>query len=168
MTVLVRKKYEVVHHTSNLLPIIGQLWSFTDFPLKWISVFLSKVNEAIKPLAFSSSNRTVTNRSKSWTKTCASSFICTFPVKVSTVIWFLDLLQVSISSELKSLLLSIFLAKFHATLLSRSASFLKTGCARISLMSFTFLDNSSRLPFSDRACHVSLFLHFRYWRGCLL
>ena len=53
-------------------------------------------------------NRTVTNRSKSRTKTCASSCICTVLITVSTVIWFLDLLRkVSIFSELKTPLLSI-------------------------------------------------------------
>ena len=34
------KKYEVVH--CRWLPIIGQLWSFTDFPLKRISVSWAK------------------------------------------------------------------------------------------------------------------------------
>ena len=46
------KKFEVVHCTSCWLPIVGQLWSFTDFPFKWISVFSSKAYEAIEPLAF--------------------------------------------------------------------------------------------------------------------
>ena len=36
------KKYWVVHYTCDWLPIIGQSWSFTDFPLKWKSFFWAK------------------------------------------------------------------------------------------------------------------------------
>ena len=53
------------------------------------------------------SNCIVTNRSRSWTYTCASSFVCTSPSAVTTVVGFLDLRNVSISSELKSFLLSM-------------------------------------------------------------
>ena len=50
----------------------------------------------------SSSNCRVTSRSRSWTKSCASSFVCTSPFAVTTVVGVLDLHKVSISSELES------------------------------------------------------------------
>ena len=50
----------------------------------------------------SPSNCTVTNRSRSWAYSCASSFVCTSPFAVTSVVGFLDHRKVSISSELKS------------------------------------------------------------------
>ena len=46
----------------------------------------------------SSSNCTVTNRLRSWTNTCASSWVCTRPFAVNTTVGVLDLFTVSISS----------------------------------------------------------------------
>ena len=48
---------------------------------------------------------TVTNKFWSWTKTCASSFVCTSPPTVSTTVGLLDLRKVYNLSELKSFLL---------------------------------------------------------------
>ena len=106
----------------------------------------------------STSSCTVTNRSTSWTKTCACPFTCTSPVAVNTLTGFLGLLIVSFSSELQSLLLTmcIFSRKiprcFAGTICFSWGFlrwlFLKSGRARISLMRFTFLDNASRLSFS--------------------
>ena len=49
----------------------------------------------------SSSNCTVTKRSRSWTYTCASSFVCNSPLAVTPTVGFLDLSKVSSSPELK-------------------------------------------------------------------
>ena len=71
----------------------------------------------------SSSTRTVTNRSKSWTKTRASSFICTFPCHGSIPLsgfWsFSAKYPFHLSINLSCSALYIF-AKFHAVLLSQS------------------------------------------------
>ena len=121
---------------------------------------LSIVYEAIEPLAF---HRVIvllrTDRNHEQTKTRAPTFICAFPVAVSTDIGSLDLLrEVSIPSEHKSLLLSIVqfsrqTPRYFAVAVTicflwgfLRCSFLKTGRARISLVRFTFLDNASRLP----------------------
>ena len=73
----------------------------------------------------SSSTRTVTDRSKSWTKTRASSFICTFPCHGSIPLsgfWsFSAKYPFHLSISLSCSALYIFLAKFHAVLLSQSA-----------------------------------------------
>ena len=55
----------------------------------------------------SSSNDPVTKRSRSWTYTCASTFVCTSPLAVTTVVEFLDLRKVSNSSQLNSFLQSM-------------------------------------------------------------
>ena len=63
----------------------------------------SKACEAIESLAFFFSNNcTVRNRSRSRTETGAYSFICTAPCRGKSHMVFLDLLKVSIVSELKS------------------------------------------------------------------
>ena len=46
------KKYEIVHCTSNWLPIIGRSWSFAVFPLKMNIRVWSKAYQATEPLAF--------------------------------------------------------------------------------------------------------------------
>ena len=74
---------------------------------------LRKACLAIGLLAFSS-NCTVSKRFRSWTKTCASSWVCTSPLAVNTTVGVLDLLKVSSSSELDSFCSS-----------SRSSGFLK-------------------------------------------
>ena len=65
---------------------------------------LSKACEAIESLAFFFFFEycTVTNRSRSRTETGAYSFICTAPGRGKSHMGFLDLLKVSIVSELKS------------------------------------------------------------------
>ena len=100
---------------------------------------LSKIKEAIEPLAFF---RVVALNS------CVS-LICTFPVAVNTDIGSLDLLrEVSLLSKHKSLLLSIVLFFFspnstllcgHNLLIGRfpQVLFLKTKRAKISLMKIT-------------------------------
>ena len=55
----------------------------------------------------SSRSITVTNKSNSLTYTTASSLVCTSPLAVITVVGFFDILMVSNSAELRSLLLSI-------------------------------------------------------------
>ena len=117
------KNNEVVHCTSNWFPIfVGQWGSVTFCNSNGFPCFEESIS-CDRTAGVSSSNRTVTNRSKSWTKTRASSFICNVPITASTAKRFLDLLcKVSVKIWAYSHLLSIvFLARFHATLLSQSA-----------------------------------------------
>ena len=53
--------------------------------------------------------------------TRAHTFICTVPVAVSTVLGFLDLLEVSIISELKSFVLSMRIEALKSTTNIRSS-----------------------------------------------
>ena len=91
-------------------------WSLThsqEYP--WSSQSLPSDRTA----SVSSSNCTVTNRFRSWTKTCASSRVCTSPLAVSTTVGGLDLLKVSSSSELKSFLHSLCIDAPESTMNSR-------------------------------------------------
>ena len=110
---------------------------FTDFHSNEYPCFGQSI-WSNRTAGVASSDCTVTNRSKSWTKTCAYSFICTVSVAVSTDMGSLDLLrEVSLLFEHKTLLLSIVLFSeqipryFAVTFcLSRGflkCSFLKTG-----------------------------------------
>ena len=127
----------------------------------------------------SSNNCTVTNRSRSWTKTVAHSFICTFPVAVSRLwrfgpsqiihcIWaYVSLAQHCalklpnpqqtydllclwrLHRRLKRSLIffSRQFPRHFAGTICLSWSFLR--CLFLqTLMTFTLLDNASRLPFS--------------------
>ena len=78
------EKYWVVHCTSNCLPILGHLWSFAVFHSYEYPRF-EQSSWSNRITGVSSNNCTVTNRSRSWTKTCAYSFICTAPVAVSRI-----------------------------------------------------------------------------------
>ena len=73
------EKFWVVRCRNKCLPILGQLWSFAvfhsyEYPRFEQSSWSNRIAGVL------SSNCTVTNRSRSWTKTCAYSFICTAPV----------------------------------------------------------------------------------------
>ena len=63
---------------------------------------LSKADKAIDSLAFHRVIALLRIRSRSWTKTGAYSFICTAPCRGKSLMVFLDLLKVSIVSELNS------------------------------------------------------------------
>ena len=119
------KRYEVVHCTSNCIPIFGQTRCFLRFTTHMNIRVQSKVSQAIELLAFSSIC-TVTNRSRFSTCTCGSSFVCTFPFAVTTVVVFLVLLKVSSSSELKSFLLSVCIEAPESSTNIRSAVFFET------------------------------------------
>ena len=82
---------------------------------------LRTVFQAIELQAYLREICTVTKRSRSWTKTCASSFVCTSPLAVTTTVGFLDLQRVSSSSEPSSLLLSMFIEAPESTTNSRSS-----------------------------------------------
>ena len=84
---------------------------------------LSKAYEAIEPLAFHRVIPLLRTDRDHEQKLVLPRLFALVLVSVSTIIGFLDLLKVSILSQLKSLMLSmcIFLAKFHAPLLSQSA-----------------------------------------------
>ena len=70
---------------------------------------------------------TVTKRSRSWTYTVASSFVCTSPLAVITVVGLLDFRRVCSSAELKSFLLSMYIDAPESTANSLSSSFFKDG-----------------------------------------
>ena len=148
-------KHEIVHCTSNWLSIVRQSWSFTDFHSNEYSCF----EQSIGSNRTAGVSSTVTKRSKSWTKTCAYSFICTVSVAVSTDMGSLDLLrEVSVLSEHKTLLLSIVfcseqIPRYFAVTICLSRGFPQVfipqnRARRISLMRFTSLDHASKLPFS--------------------
>ena len=80
-----------------------------------------------KTASASSSSCTVTNRLGLWTNTCASSWVCTYPLAVNTTAGFLDLFTVPISSELKSFLLSMCIDAPGSTTNSRSSGFFEEG-----------------------------------------
>ena len=126
MTVLVQREAQKFVFSRNCLPILGQLWSFAVFHSYEHPCFEQSLR--INRIAgVSSSNCTVTNRSRSWTKTCAYSFVCTSPFAVTTVVkGLLDLRKVSISSERKSFLLSMCIEAPESTTNIRSSVFLET------------------------------------------
>ena len=159
-----REKHNSPLYKLKCLPILGQC-RVSPFFHSYEHPRSEQSLPSDRTAGVSSSNCTVTNWSRSWTYTCASSSVCTSPFAVTTVVGVLDLRKVSISSELESFLLSmcleapestthirssvlletctsasistreenvalssalsscIFLAKFHATLLSQSAAF---------------------------------------------
>ena len=112
-------------YTSNCLPIFGRSWSFAVFH-SYEHPCSEQSLPSDRTACVSSSNCTVTNRSRSWTYTCASSFVCTSPLAVTTVVGVLDLRKVSIASELKSFLLSMCIEAPESTTNIRSAVFLET------------------------------------------
>ena len=82
----------------------------------------------------SSSICTFTKRSRSWTKPCASSFVCTYSLAATNIVGFLDLRRVSSSSELKSLLHSMSIDLPESTTNSHSSGVFETG-AGVALIS---------------------------------
>ena len=115
------KKYEIVHCTSNWLPICGQSWSLPFFHSNEYLCFEQSISSN-RTAGVSPSNRTVTNRSKSWTKLVRPRLFALSQSRLNTVVGFLDLLKESILSELKSLLLRIVLFLPSSTLLLLSQS----------------------------------------------
>ena len=71
------EKCKGVHCTSNCFPIRCQLWSFAVFSTIMKIRVLKQSLWSNRNARVSSKSCTVTNRSKSWTYTCASSFVCT-------------------------------------------------------------------------------------------
>ena len=119
------KKFEVVHCTSCWLPIVGQLWSLTDFPFKWISVFLSSAYEAMmEPLAFHRVVALLRADRSHEEKLVRPRLFALSQSRLRTVIGSLDLFR-KVSVFIWALILSLSivhsLAKFYATLLSQSA-----------------------------------------------
>ena len=135
---------------------------------------LSKAYEAIESMAFHRIIALLRTDRDHEQKLVLTRLFALSPGRCKSNMGFLDLLKVSIVSELNSpcsalcieapectvntrasvwLELAYSLAKFHAAVLSQSSSCgprwlsLRSGRARISLMRFTFVDNSSRLPF---------------------
>ena len=76
--------YKVVRFAKHCLPL-----SSHSFP-------------SDRTTSVSASNCAITNRFRSWTYTCASSFVYTSPLAVITTVGFLDLRKVPTSSELNS------------------------------------------------------------------
>ena len=100
-TILIQREVLSCPSYKHCLHNLGQLWSFVvfhsyeypRFEQNWCSNRIAGV---------SSSNCTVTNRSRSWTKTCAYSFICTAPDrgKSLVVFWTLSKYPLCLSSIL--------------------------------------------------------------------
>ena len=100
------KRYEIVSFANNVLPIF---WSTVVLD-RWPTHRSTRVRCRAyrdRTAGGSSSNCTVTKRPRSWTFSCASSFVWTSPFAVTTVVGVLNGRNVSISTGLKSLLLSI-------------------------------------------------------------
>ena len=112
---------------QNLLPLFGQVWLLTAGPLIGSIRVLRRAFQVIDlqtcPGVIALSRRV----SRSCTNTCASSFVCTSPLAVTTVVGFLDLRRVSISSELESFLLSMCIDALESTTNSRSSGDFEVG-----------------------------------------
>ena len=81
------EKYWVVHCPSNCLPIFGHSLSFAVFHSYEYPRFEQDLRST-RIAGVSWSNCTVSNRSRSWTKTCACSFICTAPGRCKSLMVF--------------------------------------------------------------------------------
>ena len=76
----------------------------------------------------------MTKRSRSYTYTCASSYVWTSPLAVTTVVGVLDLCRVSNSSEFKTFLLSMCTDAPESTTNSRFSGDFEVG-ASVALVS---------------------------------
>ena len=76
------QRYEIVRFADDNLPIFGQPWLLTSDP--WEYPWSSQSLPGDRSAGVSWRNYTVTNRFRSCTKTCASSWVCTSPLAVST------------------------------------------------------------------------------------
>ena len=113
-----------------------------------ITVFFSLVNRGFWPLTHwqeypwssqsfpsdktagvCSSNCIVTQRSRSWTCMCASSFVCISPLARTIAVLFLDLRKVSSSSELQSFLHSVCIDALELTTKFRSSGDFEVGAS---------------------------------------
>ena len=164
MTVLVLREAQNIVFSRNCLSIFGQLWSFAVFhsyenPCSEQSLRINRI------AGVSSSNCIATNRSRSWTQTCAYSFVCTSPFAVTTVAGALDLRKVSISSERKAFLLSICIEAPESTTNIRSSVFLETSTgAFISTSEWNVaLSSALSLNISRAKFHAAL----RAYSSCL-
>ena len=84
---------------------------------------------------------TVTERPRSWTYTCASSFVCTSSsLAVTTVVEVPPFSLVSISSELKSFLLSMCFVVPESTTNSRSSGDFEVGARGVKRSFFSFFE----------------------------
>ena len=79
----------------------------------------------------SSRSFTVTNKSNSLTYTVASSFVCTSPLAVTTVVGLSETLTVSNSTELKSFLLTMCILAPESTTNSLSSGFIVDAAGKI-------------------------------------
>ena len=96
------EKNWVVHFSSNRLSILGRSWSCAVFFNSNEYLRFKQSLRSHRIAVVSSSNCTVTNRSRSWTKTGDYSFICTVSGRGKSRMVFPDLLTIPIVSELKS------------------------------------------------------------------
>ena len=146
------KKHEVVHCTSTWLPIFRQSWSFTGFHSNEYPCFEQSIGSN-RTAGVSSSNRTVTNRSK-LTRLFALSPSWSVP---TWGLWtFSAKYPFYLSIRLSCSALCFFskqIPRYFAVTICLSRGFLKCSvlknrARRISLMRFAFLDHASKLPFS--------------------
>ena len=167
------KKYEVVHYSNNRLPIIGQLWSFTDFPFTWISVFLSKAYEAIEPLAFHrviALLRTDRNRKQN---SCVLDYLHFSKSRLGPLRTFFSRPRAEVTSHHQHVdrgnechTCICFQTCNHDT--PDDADNYMTIFFVLSTINKDFFNSSQRTGLQTAwVFHVSLFLHFWYWRGYL-
>ena len=93
------KRYEMVGFAFKCLLLFGQSRLLTADSLIGISVVFAEFFQATEQQTFLRVSALVTMRSRSWTKTCASTFVFISPLAVTTAVEFLDLRKVSSSSE---------------------------------------------------------------------
>ena len=100
------KWYIVGYIAINLLVIFDEMWFLTAGPVVSIHMILAELPERKNCGVFSRSI-TLTNKSNRSTYTAAPSPVCTSQLAVITVVRLLDILMVSNSAELRSLLLTM-------------------------------------------------------------
>ena len=95
--------HSLVHCNQCLLPFVCEMWFFDRWSSGKKTHDPRRASRVERTAGVSSRSITVTNKSNSLTFSAASSLVCTSPLAVITVAGFLDVLMVSNSAELRSL-----------------------------------------------------------------
>ena len=111
---------------KKLSPPLWSIAALDRWPTQRNTRGLRRVFQAVEQQAFLREIALVTKRSRSWTKTCASSFKCISPLALTTTVGCLDLRNVSSSSEL-IFMLSMCTDAPESTTNSRSSGDFKVG-----------------------------------------
>ena len=100
------KWYIVRHIAISSLAISDEMWFLTVDAVVCIPMILTEFHQGENSRNFFKKH-TLTNKSNCLTYTVASSFVCTSPLAVITVVGLLDVLMVCNSAESRSLLLTM-------------------------------------------------------------